>query len=68
MASSGFMMANLGRFSSLLSPRLVSVDACVMTQLLDDSLPAAAMVSTTPNGVVRSGCALRQKKSQKSPS
>ena len=68
MASSGFMAAKRGRFSSLRRPRLVRVLSCVMTQLLEDSLPAADMVSTTPSGVVFSGLALPQKKSQKSPS
>ena len=62
------MIASSGRFNSVFSPRLVLVDSWVMTQLSEDSLPAADMVSTTPLGRDFSGLALPQKKSQKSPS
>lgn len=67
MANSGFMMANFGRFNSVAHPRLVSVLSCVMTQLEEDSLPAADIVSTTPIGIVCCGLALLLKKSQKIP-
>ena len=52
------MIANFGRFSSVRSPRFVFVASCVITHEFDDSLPAAAIVSTTPNGVVVFGFAL----------
>jgi len=61
------MIASTGRFSSERRPRFVLVDSCVMTQLFEDSLPAADIVSTTPTGSVLSGAALPEKKSQKSP-
>ena len=57
-----------GRFSSEVRPRLISVRSCMITQLFEDSLPAAEVVSTAPKGMVVSGFALPQKKSQKSPS
>ena len=68
MASSGFMTAKQGRFNSLRKPRFVLVLSCVMTQLFEDSLPAAAIVNTAPKGSVFVIFVLPHQKSQKSPS
>ena len=62
------MIAKRQRFNSVRRPRLVFVASWVITQLLEDSLPAADIVSTAPKGIVLCGAALPQKKSQKSPS
>ena len=68
MARHGFINAIFGRLNSVDRPYFRRVSFCMITQLSDDSLPAADMVNTAPNGMVSRTFALPEKKSQKSPS
>ena len=52
IVSSGFSMANLARLMSLSQNRFKFSSAFVITQLLDASLPVAAIVRMTPKGVL----------------
>ena len=48
--NSGFIIANKGRFNSLLNPRFNFNSSLVITHELLISLPAAAIVKITPTG------------------